>query len=136
MSVELTAPVLHRPRNVGAEFVGGLKRPVRVSEHLAAKRDEVGPLVSDEGVGVGWLRDPANCGDGHVGPLPNRLGVRHLIARPCPRKLLIRVDPAPGDVDQVGAGLGEQGASRTESSTSHESRSGSQSVAEMRTKTG
>ena len=99
-----TVPATRRP----AELVGGLQRPVGVPEQLAAERHEVGPPVPHERVGVGRLRDPADRGDGHVGPIPDRLGVRHLVPGTRARELLVRVDTAAGDVDQVRPGVGEE----------------------------
>ena len=91
-----------------AQLLGGPDGEVGVPEVFAADDDEVGATVPDDGIGA-LRRGDATDGADRDAALGDAFGVGHLVVGAGVGTLLVGVDPAGADVDEVDAERAEVG---------------------------
>jgi hypothetical protein len=73
------AEVLDGPTCRFAKGAGRVERPVWIAEHLAGEEDEIGLTLGNDGVGLMWIRDHADCCSGDSSLSPDACSERHLV---------------------------------------------------------
>src|SRR3954453_23969206 len=101
-SLRLCSLVLIRPRNVYAEDVRGVERPVRIAQQFPGQKNGVRGTAADDLVGLMRIRDQANGAGGDAGLGADRAREWHLVAG---TELDFRAGhrAAAGAVDQIDA---------------------------------
>ena len=95
---------LRRIGRLGAEFLGGVPGPARIPHGGARQADQIRLAGGDDVLGLLVAGDQADGHGGDAALALDLLGERHLVARR-ERNLLLRVEPAAGDVHIVAAEL-------------------------------
>src|SRR5688572_25394789 len=92
--------ILQEPSGFGFELLGRSLRPVRIAQHRARKKHQVGAALRQNILGLLWLRNDAD-GRRRNPRVPADAGSeRDLVTRP-DRYLLTRDDRAARAIDQV-----------------------------------
>src|SRR5580700_6802266 len=94
--------ILQRPTRRCAERLLSLERPVRLAQHFAREKREIGLTRLDDLIGLLRVRDHADCAGQDLGFFANRFGKRNLKARR-DGNLCAFDQRAAGAIDQIDA---------------------------------
>src|SRR5262245_27173024 len=89
-----------------AKRLGGMRRPIRIAQHLARDRDDVGLALLEDRLGMRRLGNHADDYGGHAGFAAHMLGIVDVIARQIARhrrQARVSFEPATRHVEDIDA---------------------------------